>query len=123
VSIKSNAGTNKPAFSSAPTKAFALFRTSLSSELADVAAQQGAVAVPEPFVTPKEAALFLCLTVRRVLEMARSGQLPAHPLGVGKRHTWRFRLSELAHALVANHSLGRSGTILAGSPSGPGQEK
>src|SRR5216683_1263200 len=73
--------------------------------------------------TAKEAAAFLCLTVRRVHEMARLGQLPAHPLGAGKRHTWRFRLSELAHALVADHSLARSGTIFSGSPSGPGQEK
>ena len=77
----------------------------------------------EPFVTAKEAAAFLCLTVRRVLEMARSGQLPAHPLGVGPRHTWRFRLSELAHALVPGNSHSRSGTIVPGSPSGPGQEK
>jgi hypothetical protein len=118
VSRKSNAGTKKVPFSSAPTKAFAL-----SSELAGMPAQQRAIAVPEPFVTPKEAASFLCLNVRRVLEMARLGQLPAHPLGSGRRHTWRFRLSELAHALATNTSLATSGTILEGSPSGPGLEK
>jgi Helix-turn-helix domain len=112
VSSKGKASTNNPAFSGAASKAFA-----------GGPAQQRAVAVPEPFVTPKEAASFLCLTVRRVLEMARSGQVPAHPLGLGRRHTWRFRLSELADALVTNNSLAGSGTILEGSPSGPGQEK
>jgi len=78
---------------------------------------------PEPFVTAKEAGRFLCLSVRRVLEMARLGQLPAHPIGPGKRHTWRFRLSELAHAVITDQSLAKSATISAGSPSGPGQEK
>lgn len=100
-------------------------KTSLEVLLAssvDRAKPQG-IAIPEPFVTAKEAAQFLCLTVRRVLEMARSGQLPAHPLGTGKRHTWRFRLSELANALVATDSLPGSVTIFPGSPSGPGQEK
>ena len=95
----------------------------ISPDPADMPVKQRPPANPEPFVTAKEAASFLCLTVRRVHEMARLGQLPAHPLGAGKRHTWRFRLSELAHALVADHSLARSGTIFSGSPSGPGQEK
>ena len=100
-------------------------KTSLELPLAprvEGAKPQG-VDVPEPFVTAKEAAQFLCITVRRVLEMARSQQLPAHPLGRGKRHTWRFRLSELGHALVTTGSLAGSVTIFPGSPSGPGQEK
>jgi hypothetical protein len=33
------------------------------------------------------------------LELARKGELPAHPLGNGTRRIWRFRLSELAIAL------------------------
>ena len=77
----------------------------------------------EPFVTAKEAAAFLRLSPRRILEMARSGQLPAHPLGNGKRHQWRFRLGELAQAVVGNNYDAKSGTISPGSPSGPGQEK
>jgi hypothetical protein len=93
------------------------------SDPEDTAAKTRVAGILEPFVTAKEAANFLCLTVRRVLEMARVGQLPAHPLGVGPRRTWRFRLSELAHALVANNSLSRSGTMIPGSPSGPRQEK
>jgi hypothetical protein len=36
-----------------------------------------------------------------VLEMARAGEIPAHPIGRGKRKTWRFRLSELADAIAS----------------------
>jgi Helix-turn-helix domain len=53
----------------------------------------------EPFVDSARAADFLSLKPRRVLELARSGELPAYPLGTGKRRVWRFRLSELATAL------------------------
>jgi excisionase family DNA binding protein len=60
--------------------------------------QQGG-AVMEGFVTAHEAARFLAITKRRVLELAREGQLPAHPIGNGERKTWRFRLSELADSL------------------------
>jgi hypothetical protein len=33
--------------------------------------------------------------------MARSEEIPAHPIGRGRRKTWRFRLSELAEAIAA----------------------
>jgi excisionase family DNA binding protein len=72
-------------------------------------------AKPEPFVTPQEAAAFLRLSTRRILEMARSGQLPAHPLGIGRRHRWRFRLGELAHAMVATSSA----TLIRSSQAAP----
>jgi hypothetical protein len=55
----------------------------------------------EPFVDAVQAAGFLSLTPRRVLTLARSGAIPAHPLGNGKRKVWRFRLSELASAVSA----------------------
>lgn len=55
----------------------------------------------EPYVDADRAAEFLDLTRRRVIEMARAGALPGHPLGEGVRRVWRFRLSEL-HAAVAN---------------------
>jgi excisionase family DNA binding protein len=55
----------------------------------------------EPFVDANKAAEFLVITRRRVLEMARSGEIPAHAIGEGKRKMWRFRLSELAEAIVA----------------------
>lgn len=53
----------------------------------------------EPFVAAEVAATFLCITRRRVLEMARAGEIPAHPIGQGNRKQWRFRLSELADAM------------------------
>lgn len=56
---------------------------------------------PEPFADAHRAAEFLSLTPRRVLELARKGRIPAHPLGDGVRKVWRFRLSELAAAMSA----------------------
>jgi hypothetical protein len=53
----------------------------------------------EKFVDATEAGRFLSLKPRRILELARAGQLPAYPLGAGLRRIWRFRLSELATAL------------------------
>jgi len=54
---------------------------------------------PERFVDAASAAEFLSITPRRVLDMARAGLLPAHPLSIGLRCEWRFRLSELERAL------------------------
>jgi len=39
------------------------------------------------------------ITRRHLLELARAGDIPAHPIGAGKRKTWRFRLSEIADAI------------------------
>lgn len=49
----------------------------------------------EPYVGPEEAAGFLKINRLKIIRMARSGLLPAHPLGSGKRRQWRFKLSEL----------------------------
>ena len=59
-------------------------------------------AKPERFVGPEVAAEFLDVTRHRLLCMARSGEIPGHPLGRGSRRQWRFRLSELADALQQN---------------------
>ena len=48
----------------------------------------------EPFVDEHVIAEFLRIKPRRVLEMARRGELPSHPIG-GVRKTWRFRISEI----------------------------
>ena len=53
----------------------------------------------ERFVDADEAGKFLSLNRRRILELARSGKLPGHPIGDGARRVWRFRLSELANAV------------------------
>jgi len=55
---------------------------------------QPEVPVFEPFVDEHHVAQFLSLTPRRVLEMARNSELPAHPIG-NLRKTWRFRISEI----------------------------
>jgi len=57
--------------------------------------------IPERFVDADEAGKFLSLPRRRVLDLARAGKLPGHPIGSGARCTWRFRLSELAAAIVS----------------------
>ena len=66
----------------------------------------------EPFVAPDMAAKFLCITRRRVLEMARAGEIPGHPVGRGKRKQWRFRLSELAETVAGPDS--KRGIMSAG---------
>jgi hypothetical protein len=59
---------------------------------------------PKRFVDAARAAEFLSLKSHRVLELARSGEVPAYPLGNGVRRVWRFRLSELATAM-ARHAV------------------
>lgn len=61
---------------------------------------------PEPFVDAEQAGNFLQLQPRRVLQLARQGKLPAYPIGDGTRKVWRFRLSDLATAML--HSRQRS---------------
>jgi hypothetical protein len=56
----------------------------------------------EHFVDADEAGKFLSLPRRRILELARAGKLPGHPIGDGAHRVWRFRLSELANSLPKN---------------------
>ncbi len=61
----------------------------------------------EPYVDEEVVARFVGITSRRVLEMARDGEIPAHPIGSGSRKTWRFRLSEIeAHFSSKKNSTG-----------------
>lgn len=48
----------------------------------------------EPFVDERVVGLFLDIAPRRVLEMARRKEIPAHPIGRARK-TWRFRISEI----------------------------
>jgi excisionase family DNA binding protein len=59
----------------------------------------------EHFVDADEAAAFLSITRRRILDLARAGHLPGHRIGSGARCVWRFRLSELEAALVEQNRL------------------
>jgi hypothetical protein len=57
--------------------------------------------MPEPFVSADEAAQFLCVKRRYLLELSRRGIAGAYALGTGgKRKIWVFRLSELAASVV-----------------------
>ena len=75
----------------------------------------------EPFVSAAEAARFLCVKRRYLLELARRGFVGAYPLGTGrKRKIWVFRLSELAASMPRNYALAQNlpepCTIHSGSP-------
>lgn len=50
----------------------------------------------EYFVDPTVAAEFLSITRKYLLKLSRDGVVPAHPLGIGSRKQWRYRISELA---------------------------
>jgi hypothetical protein len=76
---------------------------------------------PEPFVSADEAAHFLCVKRRYLLELARRGIAGAYALGTGsKRKIWVFRLSELAVSVVQNEisipKPGKPCAIGSGSP-------
>ena len=61
--------------------------------------------IPEPFASADEAAQFLCVKRRYLLELARRGISGAYALGTGgKRKIWVFRLSELAASVVRNET-------------------
>jgi len=60
------------------------------------------LAEAEKYVDAVAASEFLGVTTRFLLDLTRAGRIPGHPLGLGaKRHVWRFRLSELDHAIGA----------------------
>jgi predicted DNA-binding transcriptional regulator AlpA len=70
----------------------------------------------EQFVDGQRAAEFLGLPRKTLLNLARQGFVPAHPIGDGLRRMWRFRLSELASWL-------QSKTVELGSHRGRREEQ
>jgi hypothetical protein len=55
---------------------------------------------PEPFVSAHEAAKFIGISRRFLIDLARHGIDGAYSIGTGDlRKTWVFRLSELAAAI------------------------
>jgi hypothetical protein len=60
--------------------------------------------VLERFVSAQEAAKFVGVSRRFLIELARRGISGAYPIGTGQfRKTWIFRLSELAAAIGRNN--------------------
>jgi hypothetical protein len=77
--------------------------------------------ITEPFASADEAAQFLSIKRRYLLELARRGIAGAYALGTGgKRNVWVFRLSELAASVVRegarNTKSPKPCTIRDGSP-------
>lgn len=79
----------------------------------------GSPPILEPFVSASDAARFLSVSRRHLLEMARRGLAGAYSMGTGtQRNIWVFRLSELAAAVMAaksSTSSRQTGKIPSGS--------
>jgi hypothetical protein len=58
----------------------------------------------EPFVDAEVAAKFLAIKRKYLLKLSRGGRVPAHPIGVGCRRQWRYRISELALWALAQNA-------------------
>jgi hypothetical protein len=83
---------------------------------------QPEVPIFEPFVDEHAIAEFLHLAPRRVLEMARRGELPAHPIG-RIRMTWRFRLSEIEAHFTGGAESQRDAKIALAVPGTQGRKR
>jgi hypothetical protein len=55
----------------------------------------------EQFVDARIAAEFLAITRKYLLKLSRLQIVPAHPIGIGCRRQWRYRISELSEWALA----------------------
>lgn len=63
----------------------------------------------EPYIEAGRAAAYLSISRKTLLKKARSGRLPAHPIGDGRKKMWRFRLSELDRWMQTEVTSGSDG--------------
>jgi excisionase family DNA binding protein len=61
------------------------------------------------WLTAREAAAYLKVAHRTILEWAKSGRIPAHRLSGTLRCTWRFRAAELDGAIMGPPSAAENG--------------
>ncbi len=61
------------------------------------------------WLTAREAAAYLKVAHRTILEWAKSGRIPAHRLSGTLRCTWRFRAVELDGAIMGPPSAAENG--------------
>ena len=61
------------------------------------------------WLTAREAAAYLKVAHRTILEWAKSGRIPAHRLSGTLRCTWRFRATELDGAIMGPPSAAENG--------------
>jgi excisionase family DNA binding protein len=52
-------------------------------------------ALAEPYLDARQAAEYLGISPKKLLQMARAHKVPAYGLGNGLRKMWRFKRSEL----------------------------
>ena len=57
-----------------------------------------------PWLNAREAALYLRVAHRTILQWAKEGRITAHRLSGTARVTWRFRVAELDAAMMAQPS-------------------
>jgi len=68
-----------------------------------------ATAANSPWMTAHEAAQYLRVAHRTILEWAKTGKIPAHRLSGTRRCTFRFRAEELDSAMMAPPSAAENG--------------
>jgi excisionase family DNA binding protein len=66
-------------------------------------------AVNSPWMNAREAAQYLRVAHRTVLQWAKEGRIPAHRLSGTLRVTYRFRAAELDDAMMARPSAAENG--------------
>ena len=54
-----------------------------------------------PWMNAREAAQYLRVAHRTILEWAKTGKIPAHRLSGARRITWRFLKTELDRAMLS----------------------
>lgn len=69
----------------------------------------GVVPASEPYIEAGRAAVYLSMSRKTLLKKARSGCLPAHPIGDGRKKMWRFRISELDRWMQTEVTSGSDG--------------
>jgi hypothetical protein len=60
---------------------------------------------PERFVDADVAAAFLSISRKYLLKLSRLSLVPAHPVGIGSRKQWRYRISELENWGLAQNAV------------------
>jgi hypothetical protein len=88
------------------------------SGLNSLTIQQGQ---PERFVDADVAAAFLSISRKYLLKLSRRSLVPAHPVGIGSRKQWRYRISELETWALSQNTIvsdNASGSLRAAKKGG-----
>jgi len=76
---------------------------------------------PERFVDAEVAAAFLSISRKYLLKLSRLSLVPAHPVGIGSRKQWRYRISELENWALSQNMIvadNASGSLRAAKKGG-----